>query len=141
MKFEFSAGGLVYKKDPELRLLFIKATNLKGESLWQLPKGKIEKNEKPEEAALREVEEETGIRAKIVERLHEVGYFYKRDKDLIKKKVYFLLMEYQDGEARPQAGEVDEVAWFTPEEAKKNVGYKNEIEIIDKAVNRIARIV
>lgn|SRR3989338_6963418 len=139
MKFEFSAGGLVYKKDPELQFLFIRAKNLKGEPLWQLPKGKIEKGEEVEKAALREVGEETGIEAEVIDRLHDVGYFYRRGSELIKKRVYFLLMRYKSGEPKAQAGEVEEVDWLTPEVAKEKTGYKNELEIIDKAVDFIKR--
>src|SRR3989344_3324702 len=101
MRFEFSAGGLVFKKDPELKFLFIKVKNLKGEELWQLPKGKIEKGEEVEKAAMREVTEETGVQVEVVQRLHDINYFFKRDGELVKKKVYFLLMKYVSGEPTP----------------------------------------
>ena len=138
MQFEFSAGGLVYKKDPELKFLYIKARNLKGESLWQLPKGKIEKGEEVEKAAIREVSEETGVTVEVVQRLHDINYFFKREGELVKKRVYFLLMRYVSGNPTPQLSEVEEVSWFTPDEAKANMSYKNEFEIIDKATRLLA---
>jgi len=133
MKFQFSAGGVVYRKDPELKFLLIRAKNFDGDDLWQLPKGTIEKGEKPEDAAIREIQEETGANVVIDKKIEEAEYFYKREHELFKKRVYYFLMHYLDGEIRPQPPENEEVKWFTPDEAEKIIGYKNGPYLIRKA--------
>lgn len=134
MKLAFSAGGLVYKRDNRIQFLLIKAKSLKGESIWALPKGTIEKGETVEAAAAREVEEETGAKVEVGEKLKEVEYFFKRDNILYKKKVYFFLMKYLSGEIKPQPSEIEDVAWLGPEEAREKMNYANEKEILDKAL-------
>lgn len=134
MQLAFSAGGLVFTKDPELKFLLIKAKSLKGESIWALPKGTIEKGETVEAAAMREVGEETGAKVEIGEKLLEVEYFFKREGILYKKKVYFFLMKYLGGEIKPQLSEIEETGWFSPDEARDRMNYPNERGILDKAL-------
>ena len=134
MEFLFSAGGLVHKKEPDLRFILIQTRNFKGQELWQLPKGKIEEGETAKDAALREVLEETGARATIREKIGSVEYFFKYEQSFFKKKVTFFLMEYQGGVLTPQAGEVEAVGWFSPEEAKNLLSYKNEWQVVEKGL-------
>src|SRR4051794_22397561 len=88
--FEFSAGGIVQDGD---KLLMVQVENLEKLRLWTFPKGHIEKDETPEQAALREVEEETGFRCEIVGPLEKVQYWFKRDGQLTKKTVAWFLMK------------------------------------------------
>ena len=134
MEFLFSAGGLVFKKEPDLKVILIQTRNFKGDTLWQLPKGKIEGGETAREAAVREVCEETGVRAEITQKLGSVEYFFKHEQSFFKKKVTFFLMEYKDGVLVPQAGEVEEVGWFDPDEARQLLSYKNEWQIVAKGL-------
>jgi len=92
-KREFSAGGIVFKKEKaKLKFLIIKPTKTQR---WQFPKGLVEKNETQKNAAVREVEEEGGIKVKISEKLGSSNYFYIFQGRRIFKTVTYFLMEYQ----------------------------------------------
>src|SRR5262245_44457529 len=89
-RFEFSAGGIV--QDGE-KLLMVKVENLEGVQVWTFPKGHIEKGEKAPEAALREVQEETGFRCAIERPFERVQYYFRRNGELTKKTVTWFLMK------------------------------------------------
>src|SRR5438876_1148461 len=90
--FEFSAGGVVY--DPAAqKLLLIQVKNLQDQVVWTFPKGHIEKGETEEQAALREVQEETGWSCAILQPFHKVQYWFKKKGQLIKKSVTWFLMK------------------------------------------------
>ena len=88
-EFEYSAGGIV-KKGPDV--LLIKTKDIGGVEIWTFPKGKIEKGETAEEAAIREVLEETGFLCSIDRTLDETRYLYVREKKLVIKRVVWFLM-------------------------------------------------
>jgi len=112
-----AAGGLVKNLDGSL--LFIKRLNV-----WDLPKGKIEKKETPEWAAIREVGEECGLSdLKIIRQLDSTFHIYRSPflpsaKNLVLKETKWFLMTYSGNETPvPQVEEdIIEVEWFTPEE-------------------------
>jgi 8-oxo-dGTP diphosphatase len=81
---------------------------------WTLPKGKLEPGEEPEQAALREVWEETGFRARLGRELPSTSYTDHKDRP---KHVRYWLMEPESGEFAPN-DEVDELRWLTPDEAR-----------------------
>lgn len=116
---EFSAGGENQKLKTEW--LIVQHSQHKG---WVFPKGLIgdvKINEKMEEAALREVEEEGGVKAKIVyKKPIKVNYMYRFGKFLIKKTVYYFLMEYISGDPKNHDWEVLE-AKFVPQEEVRNI--------------------
>lgn len=129
MKMEFSAGGIVYKKTKED---FEFALILDSYGKWTFPKGHIEKNEKPEEAALRETTEEIGLnQIKIIELLEKVDFWFKFDDQLIHKYVYFYLIE-SDGteELSHQVEEVQEAKWLSPQDTYDQVDYKKQNQAI-----------
>jgi EmrB/QacA subfamily drug resistance transporter len=95
---------------------------------WSLPKGKLEKGESFEEAALREVEEETGMRASLGDELGEARY---RDAKGRSKLVRYWLMTPLGGRFEPHQ-EVDELAWLTPEEAMGRLTYEFDRELVRK---------
>ncbi len=103
--------------------------------VWALPKGIVEKGEKPEQAALREVGEETGMDGAIVAPLGYVKYFYySRDDDTrYFKLVHFFLMRYLAGKLEDHDWEVEAVEWFPLPEAIKLASYKTERETLQKA--------
>ena len=110
-----AAGGLV--KNNEGKYLFIKRWGV-----WDLPKGKIEKDESHENAAIREVEEETGIsKLKIEEKLPDTYHVYQTDKRFVLKRTsWFLMLEEDVGASKPQLDEgITEVVWFNNEESRK----------------------
>ncbi|QWK13179.1 MAG: NUDIX hydrolase [Aquificota bacterium] len=129
MKEEFSAGGVLLK-DGEV--LLIKNPS----DVWTFPKGLVESGENPEETAIKEVSEETGVKGKIVAPIGEIRYWYMREGERIKKKVLFYLMEYLEGEPRP-SWEVKDAKFFPLEEAKRLLKYKGDKEIFKKALEML----
>ena len=79
---------------------------------WVFPKGLIDDGEDKATAALREVEEEGGVEAKIVKELEPVEYFYKFENQTIKKKVTYFLMEYVSGNIEDHDWEMEDVQWL-----------------------------
>lgn len=139
LKTQVSSGGIIFRKHNDITEIAMIA--VKGGNVWCLPKGLIDKGEVPEKTALREVEEETGLKARIIEKLGEITYWYyiKEENIKCKKTVYFFLMEYEAGDVSKHDWEVDDAAWFPIDEALKKASYKGEREIIEKAreiVNR-----
>src|SRR5688572_19600629 len=99
MKFEFSAGGVVYKKDKNGTLILV--CRHSGHHGWVFPKGLIgdkKEGEGKEETALREVKEETGIDGKIEKEIAPVSYWYVWDGEKKKKTVYYYLMKAVGGD-------------------------------------------
>jgi len=126
MKREFSAGGVVFK-DGEV--LLIKTPS----GAWSFPKGNIEPGEKPEETALREVWEETGIKGEIIDYVGEIHYWYTLKGERIFKTVKYYLMKYKEGNPKP-SWEVKDAKFFPIEEAKRLLKYKGDREIFKKAL-------
>ena len=114
----------------------------KPEGTWALPKGLIGPGERSEDTAAREVEEETGVRAELAEKLGDVKYVYTWDGQRIFKVVSFYLFRYRRGrvgELPPAlAHEVDEVRWLPLEEAPRLLAYKGEREMAEKALMMLA---
>lgn len=136
-KFELSAGGLVFKKrNNQIKLLLIKSFGR-----WALPKGVVgrEIKESVVEAAQREVSEETGLKQiELKEKIGDISYMYRLKGKLIYKKIYFYLFEDKTDESiTPQKSEVEDAAWFEPDEALKTVGFKNTLGIIKKGIELI----
>jgi 8-oxo-dGTP diphosphatase len=94
---------------------------------WSLPKGKLEPGETWEAAALREVHEETGVRARLGEELPPVHYTDNRGRP---KTVRYWVMEPQDVPAFTPNDEVDELAWLVPEEAARRLSYAHDRELV-----------
>ena len=102
-----AAGGLVRKGNKVLMIYRLKK--------WDLPKGKLDNGEKPKQAALREVLEETGIKVKVVEKICNTWHTYTMNhKNILKKTSWFLMDVTEDGEMRPQfEEEIEEVRWMS----------------------------
>ncbi len=139
MKLEFSAGGIIYKKSGED---FQFALILDGFNKWTFPKGHIENKEKPEIAALRESEEELGIKnLKIVSQLNKINYWFKDKEELIHKFVYFYLIEAPtEATLSPQEDEVKDAKWYNYKEALEIIDYKKENQkILQKAYDLLSK--
>jgi len=93
----------------------------------------VEEGERPEETALREVEEETGIKGKIVDYVGEISYWYTLKRERIFKRVKYYLMEYSGGKERPSWEALD-VKFFPEAEVKDLLKYKGDKEIFQKAL-------
>ncbi len=138
-KREISAGGVVFKKEPErIYILLIKPsgkTKNKAQ-VWTFPKGHID-DQQPEEAAIREVKEETGIEARIVEKLGSIKYSFQWEGEKIFKIVTFYLMEYFSGDPANHDAEVSDAQWFELDQVKNLLKYKGDKEIFAKAYARL----
>lgn len=134
-KREFSAGGIVIKREKsKIKVLLIKD----GYGKWTWPKGNIDKGESSEDAALRETNEETGLKKlQIIEEIDKINYFYRLHGTLIYKTVYLFLMEAKGREKfKIQTSEIRNAKWFTPEEALETVAYRDSKKILKKAIER-----
>jgi 8-oxo-dGTP pyrophosphatase MutT (NUDIX family) len=114
-----------------------------GKDVWALPKGLIGRGEQAAATALREVAEETGLEARLVEKLGDVRYVYTWRGERVFKVVSFFLMRYVRGRigALPAhlAHEVAEARWLPLEEAPRLLAYKGEREMAAKALQICAR--
>ena len=141
---EVSAGGLVYRRRHDGGLEFV-LIRPKGADTWALPKGHIEKGESAEDAAVREVREETGLEVGHIEPLGDVSYVFSwRDQpqaSLVRifKRVRFFTMEVAVGDSNAHDGEIEEVAWYRAEEACQRASYKDERSLIGKAISLLSR--
>src|SRR5438093_635259 len=121
---EYSSGGAVISVREGVPHVAMIAT--RGRTRWGLPKGAVSKGETSEQAALREVQEETGILADIVARLDTIEYFFRAGDTLIRKRVDFYLMQYVGGKLTPQLTEVDDVEWVELSEAIRRASFESE---------------
>ncbi len=126
-EFEFSAGGIV-KNDQEF--LLIKVKYMGSNEIWTFPKGKLEKGENYEEAALREVLEETGYNCSIDGYLKDVKYLFMRKGKIVIKKVRWFAMIPGEKTDVPDS-EIFEIRWADYNTAKKLLKYKLDLMLLD----------
>jgi 8-oxo-dGTP pyrophosphatase MutT (NUDIX family) len=136
---EVSAGGVIYRKhrdNIEIALIHVRHR-------WGLPKGHIEEGERSNEAAIREVREETGLEGQVRKRLGDIRYSYRHKTATgkpirIYKRVYFYLLRYQKGDVRDHDHEVDEARWFPIQEALKLLRFPTERRMVQRALAVLA---
>ncbi len=126
-----AAGGVVMRRDEEGRTRVAVIHRPKYMD-WSLPKGKLEKGEGWLEAAVREVQEETGYRCEVGAELPHVSYLDRKSR---RKLVRYWLMEPIEGEFHAH-DEVDELRWVTPDEAGELLTYPHDKELVTKALRR-----
>jgi 8-oxo-dGTP diphosphatase len=102
---------------------------------WSLPKGKLDKGETWEQAALREVEEEVGLRCRLGDELEAVSY---EDRKGRAKVVRYWLMEPEDDPGFEPNDEVDEIRWLPPGDAAAELSYPHDAELVRQAAERLA---
>jgi 8-oxo-dGTP pyrophosphatase MutT (NUDIX family) len=129
-RLEFSAGGLVF--DDEGRVLLIRARDLRNQPVWTLPKGALNPGETSLEAALREVQEETGYRCELVRELAPVTYWFQRDGRRIRKTVRWYLMR-PIAKVGEHDHEVDEVLWADRADAQARLRYDSDRRLLAAA--------
>lgn len=133
-----SAGGVVYKKkDGEVWVALISPHS----GIWALPKGLVE-GEEVELAALREAEEETGLKGKLEGKLGVIDYWFfdRHQMAKIHKFVHFYLIRYLEGRVKNHDWEVEKAQWFKLEEALKKLKYEGEKEILGKASEKLVSL-
>jgi len=146
---EFSAGALVLRHMQDKWWMAVIEPGRHGEpedrkDVIALPKGNVDEGEKPEQTAVREVLEETGLRARPISKLASIKYVYSRkwaDGEKIFKIVTFYLMKYQSGrigEIKDEMKhEVRRAYWLPLTEAPEKLSYKGEKEVAGKALEYI----
>jgi ADP-ribose pyrophosphatase YjhB (NUDIX family) len=127
MEREYSAGGVVSRGE---KLLLVKVCNLEGKKVWTFPKGHLEKGETPLEAALREVEEETGWRCRKVKSLLVVRYNFLRKGRPVAKRVRWYWLEPLQKAGKPDAEEILKTRWLTPEAAAGKLSYRSDLKLL-----------
>ena len=115
------------------------AVRVKGGKVLALPKGHIDEGESSAEAAAREVREETGVEASLVEKLGDVRYWYQRDGERVLKVVSFFLFTYRSGSVRNHDHEVDSAEWVPLEDAPHLLAYKGERQMAEAALSAYAQ--
>ncbi|MYV98156.1 NUDIX hydrolase [Streptomyces sp. SID3343] len=129
---ETSAGGLVVDR-LTLRAALIARRDRRGRLLWSLPKGHIEDGEGPVEAALREVEEETGIVGRILAPLGVIDYWFTAPDRRVHKTVHHYLMEAAGGDLSDDDIEVEAVAWVPLGALSARLAYPDERRLVTLA--------
>lgn len=128
-----SAGGLVIDTTGKLGLLIGRRDQKDASGkriLWSLPKGHIEEGETPEQAALREVQEETGIESAIEKSLGVIDFWFMAGGKRIHKTVHHYLFRESGGLLAAQESEVDEVGWFPLSQIIELLAYPDEKKLI-----------
>jgi 8-oxo-dGTP pyrophosphatase MutT (NUDIX family) len=143
MEREFSAGGVLVKAIRGRPMLAAIRPRGKPEGVWALPKGNIDPGERPEETAVREVGEETGVEGLLVEKLGDVKYTYTRRGGV---RVFKIVSFYLLRAGRGRIGEIEErmrievaeARWLPLDEAPRLLAYGGEREMAAKALDRFA---
>jgi 8-oxo-dGTP diphosphatase len=134
---ETSAGGVIYRDDQgqiEIALIHVRKR-------WGLPKGHVERGERIEQTAIREVREETGLQGQAEKKLGSISYTYRTKKSgepiRISKRVYFFLLKYLEGDVQGHDHEVDEARWFPVKEALETLAFATEKKMVRRGLNII----
>jgi 8-oxo-dGTP pyrophosphatase MutT (NUDIX family) len=132
---EFSAGGVVVRRIRGRP--FVAVVRVRDEIL-ALPKGHPDGAESAAAAAQREVREETGVEAELVDKLGDIRYWYARGGERVMKIVSFFLFRYRSGSIDDHDHEVEEALWIPLAEAPARLAYKGEREMAESALSRLA---
>lgn len=142
MKQEFSAGGVVYKRENGMTYILVAQHSFHHG--WVFPKGligDIHAGESKEETAIREVEEETGAKAVIIQEISPVTYWYQFKGERIKKTVYYYVMEYTGGDITKHDFEMENVEWLPVDEVEKRLTYSSDKKVWQEAQKLITALV
>ncbi|HEY7691029.1 MAG TPA: NUDIX domain-containing protein [Gaiellaceae bacterium] len=141
MRREFSAGGVLVRRLRGRWHLAAIRPGGKPPGVWALPKGGIGPGEDPGATAVREVEEETGVRGRLDRKLGDVRYVYTWGGERVFKVVSFFLVRYSAGRLGSVAPEfeheVAEVRWLPIEDAPRLLAYKGERDMAAKAIDAL----
>ena len=135
MKREFSAGGVVVRGAGDRAEV---AVVLPRSGVYALPKGHPDEDETLEQAATREVREETGLLAEPIGKLGQVQYWYTLRGERVLKAVTFFLFEYRSGSVEDHDDEVVAAEWVPLAEAPRLLSYRGEREMAAKALEGLA---
>ena len=134
---ELSAGGAVVHEGKVIVVVPVKR-DAQRRRVLVLPKGHLDRGEDDEAAAVREVAEETGVAAELIDKLGDVEYSYERRGRRRNKRVAFYLFEYRSGSLDDHDHEIEEARWMPLEEAARELTYPGEREIVRRALSRLS---
>ncbi len=126
-KGEKSCGAVIINREGKILLIRQNAGH------WDFPKGHVEKGETEEETALREVEEETGLKVKLLDGFRETINYEVKD-HVPKEVVFFAALTGENPVITNQQEEVSDSGFFTAEEAEKTITFEKNREILQKAM-------
>jgi 8-oxo-dGTP pyrophosphatase MutT (NUDIX family) len=132
---EFSAGGVVVRRLEGRPFVVVVRVR---DAILALPKGHPTGDESAAAAAAREVREETGVEAELVEKLGDIRYWYAREGKRVMKIVAFFLFRYRSGDVANHDHEVEEALWIPLEEAPERLAYECERQMAESALSRLA---
>ena len=135
---EFSAGGVVVRGGHCIVIVPTRRA-ADGSKVLALPKGHPDGGESAADAAVREVREETGVDATLVEKLGDIRYWYMREGRRIAKVVSFFLLDYVSGELEDHDQEVEHAEWMALDEAAQRLTYKGERDMAAAALSRTGK--
>jgi 8-oxo-dGTP pyrophosphatase MutT (NUDIX family) len=140
---QVSAGGVAFRKRGEK--IYVAIISVGDKPRWQLPKGLVEKNEPAEQAAMREVREETGLETEMVETIDTVEYWYFASSKggqrvRFHKFVHFFLLRYKSGKTSDHDHEVNEARWVEIGKAEEMLAFASEKKIVARALEMIEEL-
>lgn len=141
LKQQMSSGGVVYRGAPGAYEVVL--VRLKSRDIYTLPKGVVDAGESTEQAAMREISEETGLSAKIISELGDSSYWYysKTDNTKYRKTVKYYLMKYVGGSTDDHDDEVDGAFWIRIAEAGDKLCFGGDKEMLAKAAKALETMV
>jgi 8-oxo-dGTP pyrophosphatase MutT (NUDIX family) len=129
-----SAGGVVLAEmRPDAPVALVAHRSARGSLQWTLPKGAREEGETVAETALREVREETGLEAELIGPLDTIDYWFvwAPERTRYHKFVHYFLMRFAGGDFSQRDHEMEDAAWFEPDEARRRMAFANERRLLD----------
>jgi 8-oxo-dGTP pyrophosphatase MutT (NUDIX family) len=132
---EVSAGGVVVRGN-EVLVVVPTRRAANGSRVVALPKGHLDGDETEEQAAVREVREEGGVDADLVEPLGDVRYHYRRDGRLVSKRVRFFLFAFRSGSPADHDHEIEDARWVPIEQAVSELSYPGERDMVRRVLSK-----
>ena len=133
---EVSAGGVVLRAG-EVLLVVPTRRAANGSRVVALPKGHLDGDETEEQAAAREVREEGGVEAELIEPLGDVRYHYRREGRLIAKRVRFFLFRWRSGSPEDHDHEIEDARWVPLERAVRELTYPGERDMVRRVLSKV----
>lgn len=128
---EYSAGGLIFNESDQVAI--IARHSRSGHLEWCLPKGHIEKGETPEQTAVREVHEETGILGEVIGSIATIDYWFTGDTNRVHKLVHHYVLQQTGGDLSVEGDpdhEAEDAAWVDFDQLNSVLSYPNERRIV-----------
>lgn len=135
-KQEFSAGGVVVRGGDVAVVVPVKRSP-DGQRRLSLPKGHLDGGETAEQAATREVREEAGVVAELIDGLGQIRYQFEKKGAMVDKTVVFFLFAYRSGDVADHDHEIEEARWIPLDQAARTLTHPLEREVVTRALSRL----